>query len=97
MLRCRNLTQGVQHVWAVGRYSHKKLQIGSILACGLISATLGLCQVPWQIIALRGLTGVVAIGSVLNVVVLGDLVVEQTKEKSISGSQTFLLLSSNVD
>lgn len=33
---------------------------------------------------IRGLTGVVAIGSVLNIVVLGDLVEEETKERSMS-------------
>lgn len=49
---------------------------------------MGFCQNAWQMIALRGLGGVFAIASVLNLIMVGELV-----EESIRGRGEFIHFS----
>lgn len=68
------------------------------MASGIICASIGFCTRPEQIIALRALTGLVGVGSILNIVVMGELVSEGAKEQgervaaaSIAVSQMLIL------
>jgi len=62
----------IQHVTAIERVPHRWLSIFIILAPGSIAGVFGLASSPWELVALRTLTGVVGLGG-MQAVILGEI------------------------
>jgi hypothetical protein len=53
----------------------------TLILSGGIAALLGFCTSPWQLVALRGLTGLVHFGGFMSVIGLGEIVDEESRNE----------------
>jgi MFS family permease len=83
-----------QHVRLIRHFPHRKLFVFTLLSSGTVAAMVGFCTSPWQLIALRGLTGLVHFGGFVSVIALGGLVDEGSRNE---GQSTRLCMRRNSD
>jgi hypothetical protein len=53
----------------------------TLILSGGIAGLLGFCTSPWQLIALRGLTGLVHFGGFMSVIGLGEIVDKESRNE----------------
>ena len=74
----------LQHVRLIQRFSHRQLFVFTLLSSGTVAAMVGFCTSPWQLIALRGMTGLVHFGGFISTIALGGLVDEESRNEGES-------------
>lgn len=76
----------LQHVRLIQRFSHRQLFVLTLQSSGTVAAVVGFCTSPWQLIALRGMTGLVHFGGFISTIALGGLVDEESRNEGQSAS-----------
>jgi hypothetical protein len=61
----------------------------TLILSGGIAGTLGFCTFPWQLVALRGLTGAVHFGGFMSVIGLEEIVDEESRNEGASDLVSF--------
>jgi MFS family permease len=71
----------IQHVRLIRYYPHRPLIVVTLLLSGGIAGVLGFCRSPWQLVALRGMVGMVHFGGFMSVIGLGEIVDEEARNE----------------
>lgn len=72
------------HVRIIRHLPHRQLLVVTLIPSGGIAGLLGFCTSPWQLVALRGLTGLVHFGGFMSVIGLGEIVDEESRNEAFS-------------
>jgi hypothetical protein len=74
----------IQHVRLIRHFPHRHLFAFTLLSSGATAGLMGFCTSPWQLVALRGLMGLVHFGGFISVISLGELVDEESRNEGMS-------------
>jgi len=70
-----------QHVRLIRHFSHRHLFAFTLLSSGTLAAITGFCTAAWQLVALRGLIGLVHFAGFISVIALGGLVDQESRNE----------------
>jgi hypothetical protein len=78
-----------QHVQLIRHFPHRHLFAFTPLLSGATAGLMGFCTLPWQLVALRGLMGLVHFGGFISVISLGELVDEESRNEGMPAVLTY--------